>query len=71
MKIYKTIEDARQSHHLRGGWLLDLGGGNYMVTEDFPWEHRSFSDAEKESYLKAMLLSDYDETKLPCNWRLK
>jgi hypothetical protein len=34
MRCFNDYKDARKSHAESGGWLLDLGGGTYGVTDD-------------------------------------
>jgi hypothetical protein len=36
MKTFTDLEAARRTLETDGGWLLDLGAGTYLVTEDEP-----------------------------------
>ena len=64
-KQYNDIDKARAAHEEFGGWLLDLGGGVYQVTNDVG----VVSDLREHSddYLHACaVLEHWDET-APCD----
>lgn len=53
---------ARREHDELGGYLLDLGGGCYLRTDDHPCEHRSFgSVAEAVTWAMDFAAAGYDE----------
>jgi hypothetical protein len=36
-KAFTDLDAAREALDIQGGWLLDLGAGTYLVTEDGAW----------------------------------
>lgn len=65
MNTTRNLEEARQWHKERGGYLLDLVT-TLMVTDDHPCEHRSFNSIrEAMDYAMRLAEAGYDETKMP------
>lgn len=65
---FSDLWEARESLAQAGGYLLDIGGGCYLVTDDCPTEHRSFS-THKQVFEYACHLAEagYDETRMEPN----
>ncbi len=59
----RDLEAARLEHEINGGWLLDLGDGLYLATDDegLVWDLRGNMPA---SYWTALEFAGYDETRM-------
>ena len=62
MKTFDDLEKARAEQDEYGGWLLDIGYGDYLVTEDEGIVH----DLRGPAYVaRSEALQCWDETLLP------
>jgi uncharacterized protein YrrD len=65
MMYYDTHEEALAALEVTGGFLLDMGDGVYLVTDDNPAEYRSFeSNKEAMSYAFRLAEANFDETEM-------
>lgn len=62
MHTFRNLDDAQDEHEAGGGWLLDLGGQTYMVTDD----EAIVRDLRGADFIdRCEQLQCWDETELP------
>lgn len=73
MQTYRDLDKARAVHADLGGWLLDLGGDGYLVTDDEGLVRDLRADmieAYGAAWMEAIAAVGHDETNLDLGWRM-